>query len=189
MFGWVKDKGKSIYDTGKRVIGTEEIKNNFNYIKEAGSTLIRQPEQSKLIKANSGIKKSFTEYMREENITEEQLVVMSRNATIAYYMAILGTIVCVVFAFLSFVMGKSILDMIMQFATCLAIGSLLFVCSLRFAFDSYQIRKKELIGFREFLSKSDRLPKFYKADVKQIKANNKQQKRDYKNQEFAKRRK
>ena len=59
MFGWVKDKGKSIYDTGKRVIGTEEIKNNFNYIKEAGSTLIRQPEQSKLIKANSGIKKKF----------------------------------------------------------------------------------------------------------------------------------
>lgn len=186
MFGWVKDKGKSIYDTGKKVIGTEEIKNNFNYIKEAGSILIRRPEQSKLIKADSKIKKTFTEYVREENITEEQLVVMSRNATIAYYIATLGTIMCVIFAFLSFMMGKSILDMIMQFATCFAIGSLLFVCSLRFAFDSYQIRKKELMSFREFLSKNDRLPKFYKVDIKQIKTKNKQQKRDYKNQNFAK---
>ena len=59
--------------------------------------------------------------------------------------------------------------MIMQFATCLAIGSLLFVCSLRFAFDSYQIRKKELIGFREFLGKSDRLPNFTKQMLNKLK--------------------
>lgn len=164
-FGWIKDKGKAIADTSKQVIGVDEIKNNYNYIVETGKVLVTPPNQSKLIKGKKEIV-SFSDYMKKNNISEKDLVSMSRNVTIAFYLVLLGLIGCAISGTVGFFIHDSLINSIMQFLTCISIGLLMFVLSLRFAYDSYQIRTKQLISFKDFLKQNDRWPAFYHSQSK-----------------------
>lgn len=159
-FGWIKDKGKAIADTSKQVIGVDEIKNNYNYIVETGKVLVTPPSQSKLIKGKKEIV-SFSDYMKKNNISEENLVSMSRNVTVAFYLVLLGLFGCIVSGIVGFFIHESLINSIMQLLTCISIGVFMFVLSLRFAYDSYQMRTKQLIGFKDFLKQNDRWPAFY----------------------------
>lgn len=159
-FGWIKDKGKAIANTSKQVIGVDEIKNNYNYIKETTKVLVSPPNQYKLIKGKKEIV-SFSDYMKKNNISEKELVSMSRNVTIAFYLVLLGLLGCVISGIVGFFIHDSLINSIMQFLTCVSIGILMFVLSLRFAYDSYQIRTKQLIGFKDFLKQNDKWPAFY----------------------------
>lgn len=151
--GWLKSKGKAVTETGKRAIGYDEIVENAKYIKDAGSTLFKSETKSNIVNKsdyylNGDI--AFKDYLDRNGIGDLELLAMSRNIAISYYIVLLGTIICFVSAVVFLFQTEVFFDKVMQVLTCLSIGSLLLITSLRLMFDAYKIKNQTFIRFKDF---------------------------------------
>lgn len=155
IFGWLKNRGKAVAETSKRALGYNEIVENAKYIKEAGSTLFKSETKSNIINKsdyylNGEI--AFKDYLDKNGMGYSELLLMSRNIVISHYIVLLGAIICFIAAFVFLFQTDIFFDKVMQVATCLSIGALLFITSLRLMFDAYKIKHQRFLRFKDFWS-------------------------------------
>lgn len=152
MFGWVKDGATSLVKTTKKIIGTEQISKNNNYIIETGKILLNQESKSRVIKGGNK-EQSFDDFLKSNHISRDQLHNINKNNVISFYIFLVGFIFCVVSMVLSFFVHDNSFDVITQFLPSLSIGILCFVLSLKCAYVCYQIRQEKIVEFKSFLTK------------------------------------
>lgn len=160
MFGFFKDRANKVGDVAKRVVGVEEIKNNFNYIKDGSKILFNVQQQSQVREVGVNQKKKFKDIIKDNGYTKDDLNKMhQRNASI-FYILFIGFLCCLGSAVYSFT-HQATFDIILQFFPSIGVGILMLSLMMRFGLVAYQIEHENLVSVQEYLKSGKEIfPKF-----------------------------
>lgn len=159
---WFKGTITSIKNKAKQAIGTDEIVNNFNYIKDAGKVVFSNDEDiKKYVKSNKTV--SFKEYMQQNSLNESDLFDIKKHNTISFYIFMTGFICCMLSGMYGIFFQEKFIDKIFQFLPSVSIGLLMLVLMLKAGLICYQIEYRNLIGLKEYLREGSKIfPKIKK---------------------------
>lgn len=152
LFDWTKKKATDTVETGKKFVGTEEIKNNAVFIKDMATKLLNPKESLKGAK-----KETFIDAKNRLHINELDIIRVYKNNAYSFYISLIFAFVCIyVIAHNSFI-SFSFMGMLSGF-------SILLVClaqCFRFSFRAFQIRHQKLCSPSDWLKRpSEWLPTF-----------------------------
>ncbi len=139
MFGWLKRKGGDVKDYGKKVIGADEIKNNFSYIKEVSQQMLNP-------KSTVGKVETFEQAVERKQANPIQISKVYKNMALGFYISMGFSVLLflLVFYFI-FVKGE-----ILPSLSTLAILFLCLVNAFKFSFRAYQIKHKKLYSIKHW---------------------------------------
>ena len=123
--GFISDRVSRVTNFGKKIIGTEQIVENFKYGKESAEFLLNSAKQQSRIKKS---KKTYTfdEIMKQNGFGDAQIPEFYKNYSTMFYLFFLPS---------------------------LSIGLFFLVKSFQYGVMAYQIRYREMIGIKEYLKR------------------------------------
>lgn len=152
LFNWSKKKVSESVDYGKKMVGTEEIKNNASFIKEMASNLF---SPRKIL--DNAKKETFDVAKNRLKVNDSDVISIYKNITYSFYISLFCALICLyiigtnifgAFSFMGIVSGFSI------FLVCLA------QC-FRFSFRAFQIRHQKLCPVSDWVKRPEEwLPTF-----------------------------
>lgn len=157
--GFIKERVENVKNSTKKIVGTEDIKKNFEYIKETSKVLIT-PDKSD--KSNKNI--TYNEMLEKNNLTLIEIQKIYKNSMISSYIFSIGAVVCLLLGIYAFSYPHKF-DIILQLVPCLAVMSLMVVLSLKSSMTCYQINHKILINFKDFISTYEFFPSIKPKDI------------------------
>ncbi len=144
LFDWGKKKAGSVKDTGKKVIGTDDIKNNAVFIKDMATKLLNPKEAIK-----NARKETFLEAQKRLNITDIDIIKNYKNNVYSFYISLAFGLVCV---------GLLVSNLVnFNFMGILTSSSILAVClahSFKFSFRAFQLKHQKLCSVKDWASRS-----------------------------------
>lgn len=149
--GFISDRVSRVTNFGKKIIGTEQIVENFKYGKESAEFLLNSAKQQSRIK-KSKTTYTFDEIMKQNGFGEAQIPEFYKNYSTMFYLFFVPFIFCLISMGWSFTHTK-ILDIVAQFLPSLSIGLFFLVKSFQYGVMAYQIRYREMIGIKEYLKR------------------------------------
>ncbi len=143
IFDWTKKKSASVKETGKKVIGTEDIKNNAVFIGDMAKKLLNPKEVLKDAK-----QETFLEAKKRLQINEIDLIKNYTNYSRAFYASVLGCMVCL------FVLTTNIVNFnILGVAASLSILAVCLANAFKFSFRAFQIKHQKLCPVKDWLDR------------------------------------
>ena len=145
MFEWIKKKSNDTASVGKKVVGTEEIKNSFEQVKGMAQVVL---SPSQLIENSKN--ESFVDARNRLHVTEEDLLRNYKNYVYCFYISLLFCILCFLFILYSLFINKAIVTSLATLAILLLCGANCF----KFSFRSFQIKHQKLCSVKEWWERS-----------------------------------
>lgn len=146
MFQWLKRKGSSTADFGKKIVGAEDIENSFKEIKNMASTVLSPKKQIENAK-----NETFTDARKRLNVTEIDLLKNYKNFVYCFYISFIFTVFCFFGLLYNLFVNQ-------QFISSIAILAILLLCianSFKFSFRSFQIKHQKLCSVNEWWSRAN----------------------------------
>ena len=143
MFGWIKKKGLSSVDYGKKVIAADEIKKNATDIKDMASILLKPTKSTKV--------ETFNDAKKRLNVNDIELIQVYKNYVYSFYVSL-------VFGIISFTLLMKYLFMDNNIMGGIATLSILCIClanSFRFSFRAFQIKHQKLCTVKEWFDRGN----------------------------------
>jgi hypothetical protein len=144
LLDWTKKQGKSGLDYTKKMVGTEDIKQNAKYIQKMAQSL-----DPRNIGKNSK-KETFLEAKSRLNISEIDIIKNYKNQVYSLYISCLFSVLCFIYILYNLFVLKSILGAF----SCLAVLLICLANSFRFSFRAFQIKHQKLCSAKEWWDRS-----------------------------------
>jgi hypothetical protein len=137
LFSWGKKVTKTNVDAGKKIVGSEDIKKNAEFIKEMAS---------KLTSTKTNKTETFLDAKNRLKISDIDIAQNYKNQVYSFYVSL----VCAILCFLGIIYNLFIVAKIMPALSMLAIMSVCLANSFRFSFRAFQIKHQKLCSTKEW---------------------------------------
>lgn len=146
MFEWVKRKGKNTANYGKKLVGTEEIKESFDQVKDMASVVL---SPKKLIE--NAKTESFVDARKRLNVTDQTLLQNYKNFVYCFYISLFFSVLCFFYLIYNLFINQAIVS-------SLATLSILMLCAVncfKFSFRAFQIKHQKLCSVKEWWNRAN----------------------------------
>ncbi len=145
LFDWTKRKSKENLDYGKKILGTEQIKETSSYIREAAKQVLSPKEQIKNAK-----KETFIEAKQRLRVSDADIVINYRNMVYGFYIALFFSLFCFGIVIYNLFVEMNLLGALSSIAILLVCLSNCF----RFSFRAFQIKHQKLCSVNDWWNRA-----------------------------------
>lgn len=144
MFEWIKKKGTTSVDYGKKILSTDEIKKNATDIKDMASVLLQHNLKNTKTE-------TFNDAKKRLNVNDVELIKVYKNYVYSFYISLAFGIICFTLLMKYLFIDNNIMGGI-------ATLSILCIClanSFRFSFRAFQIKHQKLCTVKEWFDRGN----------------------------------
>ena len=144
MFAWIKKKGTTSVDYGKKILSTDEIKKNATDIKDMASVLLQHNLKNTKTE-------TFNDAKKRLNVNDVELIRVYKNYVYSFYVSLGFGLICFALLMKYLFMDNNIMGGI-------ATLSILCIClanSFRFSFRAFQIKHQKLCTVKEWFDRGN----------------------------------
>lgn len=145
LFNWTKKKTGNIKELGKKVVGTEEIKESSNYIAKMANILLNPKNAVKNSK-----RETFLQAKERLKVSDLEIITNYKNMVYGFYISFLFALVCFIGILYNLFIQKSIFSAL----SMLAILALCLANSFKFSFRAFQIKHQKLCEVKNWWERS-----------------------------------
>ncbi len=146
LFDWTKKTAKNNVDYGKKIVGTEQIKESFSLIGGMGKKIFSPKDAIKNAK-----KETFNEAKSRLKVTEADIIQNYRNMVYGFYVSFFFAILCFAGTIYNLFIQKNILGAL----STLAILAVCLANSFRFSLRSFQIKHQKLCSAKDWWAREN----------------------------------
>lgn len=156
MFTWIKNKvintKNDLGDFGKKLTGSEQIKESAKEIKEMAGTILSPKEQIKLAKVEN-----FNQAMKRMSVNEAEIIQNYKNFTYVVYISLAFVIMGFLLAIYKLFIVRDLISLVPICAFLL----LSLANAFKYSFRAYQIKHQNLCSIKEWWNNANEwIPKF-----------------------------
>jgi hypothetical protein len=140
IFNWSKKKGTDAVDYGKKIVGADDIKESFSYIKQMAQII--NPKNA----IKNAKKETFLQAKERLKVTDLEIIANYRNMVYGFYISFFFALIC----FLGIIYNLFIQKSIFSALSMLAVLSICLANCFKFSFRSFQIKHQKLCAVKDW---------------------------------------